>query len=268
MINDNKKIIALTTLLVFAFFAEAHEFWLEPLKFFLNPDENLVINFKVGESFKGEQWNLKKERLEKLELYQGAAVIDLKDKVNEGLKEHLQIPLSAEGTYMLVMKSDNAFSDLDADKFNDYLKEDGLDDALYHREKTNTLTKNGKEFYARNAKLLVQVGNKTDDTYKKSAGLPVEIIPQQNPYNLKLGDPIKFKILHEGKPVFTAKVKVFNRYNNRTTVQTIYSEKDGMIETHISNHGAWMVSFVKMVPSKNPEADWQSYWGSLVFGVK
>jgi hypothetical protein len=40
-----------------------------------------------------------------------------------------------------------------------------------------------------------------------------------------------------------------------------------MIETHISNAGAWMVSFVKMVPSKNPEADWQSYWASLVFGI-
>ena len=99
-------------------------------------------------------------------------------------------------------------------------------------------------------------------------GFPIEIIPEKNPYTLKKGDPVRFKILFEGKPLFGAKVKVWNRFDNRTTLQNIHTEKNGIIETHISNPGPWMVSVVKMVPSKQPGADWQSYWGSLVFGVE
>jgi uncharacterized GH25 family protein len=263
----NKRIVTLISLLITAFLLQAHEFWLQPSKFFLSPNDNLILNFKVGEAFIGDAWTLEKERIQKLEIHHQQIIDDLKSSISEG-KNDVQIPLVAEGTYMVVMQSNNAFSDLEAEKFNEYLKEDGLEDALSHRENTNTLTKNGKEFYARNAKLLVQVGTKTDDTYKKPVGLPLEIIPQQNPYAAKIGDVIKFKILFEGKPVFTAKVKVWNRHNNRTTVQNIYSQQDGMIEARISNAGAWMVSVVQMVPSKDPKADWQSYWGSLVFGIK
>jgi hypothetical protein len=68
--------------------------------------------------------------------------------------------------------------------------------------------------------------------------------------------------------LFGAKVKVWNRYNHRTTVQNIYSQQDGMIETHVSNPGAWMISVVNMVPSKDPKAQYRSFWGSLVFGVR
>jgi uncharacterized GH25 family protein len=136
------------------------------------------------------------------------------------------------------------------------------------RKKANTLTKPSKEFYSRHTKLLLQVGDVKDDTYKKVAGLPIEIVPDRNPYSLKKGDLIRFKILWQGKPLFGTKVKVWNRFDNRTTIQNIYTEQDGTMETHISNPGAWMVSVVTMVPSKKEGADWESYWGSLVFGVK
>jgi uncharacterized GH25 family protein len=107
-----------------------------------------------------------------------------------------------------------------------------------------------------------------DDTYKKVVGFPVEIIPDRNPYSLKIGDPIRFKILFDGKPVFGVRAKVWNRFDNRTTIQNIYTEKDGTFEARISNPGPWMVSVVRMVPSKQREADWQSHWGSLVFGIE
>lgn len=260
----------LLTIILFAFLtlATAHEFWLQPDKFFFKLNEKLVVSFKVGENFMGEPWDLKKHRVEKLELHQLSKSISLTDSVKEGVKDNLTFRLKEEGTHLLVMQSNHAFIELDGEKFNAYLKEDGLDEVLDHRQKTNTLNTPAKEFYSRHTKLLIQVGEKKDDTHQKNAGLPIEIIPDKNPYMLKKGDPIRFKILFEGKPLFGVKVKVWNRFDNRTTIQNIYTEKDGMIETRISNPGAWMVSVVKMIPSKQTGADWQSYWGSLVFGIK
>ena len=103
---------------------------------------------------------------------------------------------------------------------------------------------------------------------KKQIIFPLKSYPKKTLIPLKKGDPVRFKILSEGKPAFGVKVRVWNRYQNRTTIQNIYPEKNGVIETRISNPGAWMVSVVKMVPSKEAGAEWQSYWTSLTFGLE
>lgn len=169
---------------------------------------------------------------------------------------------------MIVMESNNSFLERESDTFNEFLKSEGQDDVLALREKSNSVANPGKEFYSCHTKLLVQVGNKMDDTFRKADGFPIEIIPERNPYTLKKGDPLRFTIRYQGKPMFGARVKVWNRFDNRTTLQNIYTEKNGVIETRISNPGPWMVTMVKMVPSKQAGADWQSYRVSLVFGIE
>jgi uncharacterized GH25 family protein len=262
------KIFSLLIVLLIGFIAQAHEFWMQPDKFFYQPGESLVVSFKVGENFTGEPVDLKKNRIETLELHQREQITDLALSVQEGQKENINTKLAAEGTYMVVMKTNNAFIALDGEKFNEYLKEDGLDDIYSHRERNKTLADSAREFYSRHTKLLIQCGTKTDDTFKKEVGLPIEIIPDKNPYTLKIGDRIKFKILLNGKPLFGAKVKVWIKQKNKTSIQNIYAQQDGMIETSVSNSGTWMVSVVTMMKSQDPKADWQSYWGSLVFAVK
>jgi uncharacterized GH25 family protein len=264
----NRTWLSFVGLLLCSLLAQAHEFWLQPQKFVLQQGEPLVVSFKVGENFMGEPWDLQKHKIERLDLHHKNTVKDLKESVKEGDKDNLQTPLAEAGTHLLAMQSNAAFIELEAEKFNAYLEEDGLDDAYAYREKNKLLDKPAKELYTRYSKLLVQVGETTDNTFRKEIGFPVEIVPEQNPYALKLGAAIRYKILFNGKPLFGVKVRVWNRYNNRTTVQNIYTQQDGTIDTHISNPGAWMVSFVKMVPSKDAKADWQSYWASLVFGVK
>jgi uncharacterized GH25 family protein len=264
----HKKIIVLLLLMTGVVLVQAHEFWMQPIKFFFTPGENAMISFKVGENFTGEPWDLRKSKIIKLEHHQFSKVKDLIPQMAEGEKDNLQITLAEEGTHLVAAQTSHTFIELEAEKFNAYLKEDGLDDAYYQREKTKTLDTSGKELYARYTKLFLQAGKKTDDTYKKQVGFPLEIMPEQDPYQLKVGSRVSFKILFNGKPLFGARVKVWNRHNNRTIMQPVYSQQDGMIEAHISNPGTWMVSVVKMIPSKDSKADWESFWGSLVFGVK
>ena len=128
---------------------QAHEFWLHSEKFFFKPGEHLLVNFKVGENFMGEPWDLKTHRIEKLELHRLSGFRNLIDSVKQNGKYSLSVSLREEGTQLLVMQSNDAFIELAGEKFNEYLKEDGLDDVYAHREKTNTLNKPSKEFYSR-----------------------------------------------------------------------------------------------------------------------
>jgi uncharacterized GH25 family protein len=262
------RVIATLVLVCVGWVAQSHEFWLYPNKFVFKTGEELLVNFQVGENFTGEPWNLKKNRLGRLELYSKNSKTELRQKTVEGEKDHLKVVLKNQGTHLLVMESNNAFISLEGKKFNEYLKEDGLDAALAYREKTNTLADSSKELYSRHTKLLFQVGSKTDNTYSKVIGLPIEIIPDKNPYDLKVGDHVNFKVLFNGKPLFGCKVRLWSRYNNITSQQNVYSQQDGTIEAIISNPGPWMISVVNMVPSTDPKAQWKSFWGSLVFGIQ
>ena len=246
----------------------SHEFWLQPKKFKYALNEEMNVAFLVGENFEGEPWDLKKNKIEKLELSHLAKAVDLRQQIKPDAKEKLKYRFVEEGTYLLSMQSNEAYLELDAEKFNGYLKEDGLENALEIRTKTNTLDKPSKEFYSCYVKLFVQAGNKTDDTFKKKTGMRIEIIPKQNPCLLKSGDYLQCLVLFNGQPSAHQMVKVWNKIGNTTFQQNNYTENDGTLKFPISSKGPWMVSTVIMIPSEKPGADWQSFWSSLVFGIE
>ncbi|HLZ15415.1 MAG TPA: DUF4198 domain-containing protein [Cyclobacteriaceae bacterium] len=263
-----KGVITLSLIFLLRVMVQSHEFWLQPQKFRYALGEEMIVDFVVGESFEGEPWDLKKNKIEKLELSHLAGVVDLRQQVKIDAKEKLKYKFTEEGTYLLSMQSNSAYIELAADKFNDYLKEDGLENVVEIRTRTNTLDKPSKEFYSRHVKLLVQAGAKTADTFKKKTGMRIEIIPQQNPYLLKSGHYLQCLVLFDGKPLAHQMVKVWNKIGNASILQNTYTEDDGMVKFPISSRGPWMVSTVRMIPSEKPGADWQSFWSSLVFGIE
>jgi uncharacterized GH25 family protein len=246
---------------------QSHDFWLQPDKFQFNVGEIATINFWKGGDFIGEIWMDTKASVISLNHFNKAITKDLKPQLKDVEKDRLKVTLSKEGTHLFVMETTSETKMHSASSLSKYAEENALDEVV------NQLIKNGEsgdsiiEHATFHTKLVLQAGKMTDDTFKKEVGFPVEIIPERNPYTAKKGMTVRFKILYKGKPYFGAKVKVWNRHNNRTTIQNIFAQQDGMIETHISNPGAWMLSVVKMIPGEN-SGEWKSFNGSLVFGIK
>jgi uncharacterized GH25 family protein len=246
--------------------AQAHEFWLQPNKFRYRVGETATIDFLVGENFTGEFWNLDRHRVESLKVYSRAGEKEWKTQVKKQKGKNLELPLSAAGTHLVALQSNAAFIELGGVKFNEYLEEDGLENILSARKKSNDTTR-AREFYTRYAKLLIQAGPTTDNTFQKRVGFPIEIIPLQNPYNLKSGDYLDCRVEYKNQPLAHQKVKVWSFIGNRIFLQNLFTEKDGTLRFPLSNKGPWMVSTVVMEKSARPEADYESRWASLVFGI-
>ncbi len=263
-----KLVLCFLALIISGTLALAHEFWLYPQKFRIKPGDELAVVLLVGDNFDGDFWDLKTNRIEKLDLHHLTKVTDLEKTFQLAESQKIKVKLAAEGTYMLSLQSRPKSLTSSAEEFNAYLKEDGLDNVYDHRAKTKTLDKSANEIYTRYSKLLVQSGDKTDDTFKKQTGMKLEIVPDQNPYTLKTGDYLQCTVLYDGKPSAHQLVKVWNKISGSTFLQNIYSEKDGTVRFPINAKGPWMVSTVKMVASDNAEADWKSFWSSLTFGIE
>jgi uncharacterized GH25 family protein len=263
-----KKLTALLLVITFSSLAVAHEFWLQPKKFRYKPGEEVNIDFLVGENFTGEFWDLTKHRVDVAQVISAYGKKDLKSTVKNTKGNNLIYKLANEGTHLFSMQSNSGYIELEGEKFNAYLEEDGIDDILALRKKNNQLDNGSHENYTRYAKLLVQSGSKVDEIYKRKIGFKVEIIPLQNPYSLKTGDYLECEVLYEGKPLPHQMVKISSFVGNRAFLQDAFTENDGRVKFPISNKGPWMVSFVKMIESSKPDLDYESMWASLVFGIE
>jgi uncharacterized GH25 family protein len=246
----------------------AHEFWLRPKKFRFAAGEEVKVDFVVGENFTGEYWDLNVHTVEKLELITASGKKDLTNSVKPTKGTNLTFKVANQGSQLITMQSGTAFIELDAQKFNAYLEEDGIENIIQRRKEKNETGLGAKEHYQRFSKLLLQSGTTFDDVYKRNVGHPLEIIPESNPNKLKSGDYLGCKVLFQGKPLAHQLVKVWNMMGNRVFLQNMYTENDGTIKFPVSSTGPWMVSSVKMLPSDDSVVDYNSMWASLVFGVE
>lgn len=262
-----KKAFALLLLIGVFSLCIGHEFWLQPQRFRYKSGEDVKVSFLVGENFAGEAWDMNRNRAELVEVISAYGKKNMTADVKSTRSNNLTFKTTGEGGYLVTLKSNAAFIELDAQKFNEYLEEDGLDDIAARRRKLNETDKASRENYTRYAKLLVQAGTREDEIYKRKVGFPVEIIPQSNPLKLKSGDYLECLILFNGQPAPHQMVKVWSILGNRAMLQNAYTENDGKVKFPISNPGPWMVSFVKMVPSQKEGVDYESMWASYVFGI-
>ncbi len=246
---------------------QAHEFWLWPQKFRYESGEKMLVDFMVGESFEGGFWDLSRHKVEKIAMHNRIGSTDLVNKVNKTSGKNIEYVFNNVGTHLLTLESHDAYIELEAEKFNEYLEENGLGYIKEERVKRGEENKISRELYRRFAKLLVQAGDRTDDTYKKTDGQKLEVVPSQNPYDLKAGDYLQCKVLYRGNSEPHTLMKVWSHIGNRIFLQHIYTESDGTITFPISNSGPWMVSTVKMIRADVANAEWQSLWSSLVFEI-
>ncbi len=243
-----------------------HEFWLQPDKFLYKRAEAVNVKFLVGENFKGDNWTGNRDKVNNLQLYfSDVSDKNLCDNLSNDYGDSLQLAMVDEGTVMMTLNTKNSFISLEAEKFNDYLKEHGLTEAIEYRKKNGDTAKQGLEKYQRSVKTIFQVGTKLTNVYKQKTDLPLDIIPNEHPYNVTSDGHFKVKVFFMGEKLKNKKVDVWHKLDNKVTRQEYVTDEGGEIKFFLSPEGEWMVSCVQMVKSEN-EAEWQSYWGSLTWG--
>ncbi|MBD2720523.1 DUF4198 domain-containing protein [Hymenobacter armeniacus] len=273
-----------TNLVVLALFASslttaslAHEFWLEAPRFHLSPGATVSIRPLIGADFAGKPWTTKATKVLRLVRY-GPTPADTTDLTPTNAAEtdtfRTGFAFAQPGTHMLLMRSTNSFLELPAAEFTAYLREEGLDYALKLRQENDQMAQPGRETYRRCAKALVHVGDPApalaDTAWRHVYGLPLELVPEQNPYRVAADKSLTVRVLRAGKPAFGAAVQVWQRQPGGlpTTHFTTRANQNGRILLRLSGPGPYLLAAVDMTAAPTrlrDRADWQSTWASLTF---
>ena len=273
--------LASIVFVLIALLAQAHEFWLLPGVFFAEPGQIVPVEVMVGEHFNGERSEGKKNRLLQYVHWIEGAKEDLSPKLTGDHYGVVSLKLTKPGTHLVAFANTNKYLEMAADSFIAYLREDGLDHVIQLRKERREFQTRSREFYRRCVKTLIQAGpvNPADQRFSMDTGMPLEILPTQNPYSLKPGESAEFQIVFDHKPLANALVRHWTRPVSTVkefpdvkpkglTQEQLRTDAQGRVRFKL-RAGKNMISLVQMVPyTADKQADWQSYWGSLTFGCR
>jgi hypothetical protein len=153
---------------------------------------------------------------------------------------------------------------LASDKFDSYLKEEGLDAIAALRARRGR-TDDTREMFSRCAKSLVLSGPSSPGDTDRTPGLPLELVAERNPYGLSPGKNLTVRLTYEGRPLANALVVAMNRSNPGGKL-AMRTDRAGRATFRLPEGGMWLIKAVHMIPAREGlQADWESFWASLTF---
>ncbi|MFO7724692.1 MAG: DUF4198 domain-containing protein [Oceanipulchritudo sp.] len=248
----------------------AHEFWIEPMTYRLDPGDRLEAHVVNGENFKGPKVPYAPRHFIRFEQVSGERSRPVRGRPGQtpALRER---PLD-EGLLILVYTSrpDRAdyatFEELLA--FAEHKDFAGFEKR--HRARDLPTTEIG-EVYTRYAKSLVAVG--TGSGEDRHLDLETELVALANPYTDELGDTLPVKAFYAGSPRPNARVELFEKApDGRVSVTRHRTDASGVAHLPVKPGHAYLADAVVLREpgpelARSHDAAWETLWASLTFSV-
>lgn len=248
-----KSLTAIALLLLVVSSAHAHDFWIEPSTFTPAAGETVAVRLRVGEHLQGEPVPRRTGRIERFFARSATGERDVPGQDNRDPAGILAV--RDAGTTVVAYRSRPTRTELAADKFESYLREEGLEHVIDARKERGESSKAGTEIYSRAAKTLLQTGG--GELTDQVLGLRLEVV------RISEG----FQVLFEGKPLENAMVVAIRRGSGAKPMQA-RTDRRGTVRFPPFGRGEWLVKTVHMVPAPaSADADWESIWASETFAV-
>lgn len=250
---------------------EAHDFWLQPSRFWVAPAAKTPLTILVGHGPARQNSPMTDDRVVAFQS------VGPRGRVNRKAELHMARPgadaelaFAEPGTHVLLFASNYAPSNLPDLRFNDYLKEEGLIEAIRIRQKNGTTDAPGRELYSRRAKALIQVGRpgpQAQPQVTSRLGLSLEIVPERNPYTIGASRNFPVRVFFEGRPLAGALVKMTDLDADEKPVETHLTDQAGRAVFKARRQGQWQMNVVWSKPlASNRQADFATTFSSLTFG--
>lgn len=246
----------------------AHDFWLEPSSFKPAVDQRIDLQLVVGERFVGELVTRKEERIVLFAAFDPAGketrILGRDGKTPAGLWKP-----SVAGLHVIGYRGNATKIEIEAEKFEHYLAEEGLEHVIAERKARGETASKGLEAYARCPKSIVVARGASEPTaselvgWDRVLGLPLEVVPLANPTTLSKDAKFSVSVLYQGAPLANALVGLMPKSEPAREVR-LRTDAAGRVEFTPLTGGVHLVRVVHMTRAKEGAAhQWESQWASL-----
>jgi len=237
--------------------AFAHDFWIEPSTFRPAVGAMISTSLRVGQEWIGDPVARDTSVIEKFFVRDNSgdrAIAGFEGRDPAGL-----LRIEKAGGAIVGYRSKPQRLELPPEKFEQYLRDEGLERIAAIRAQRGESKKPSHEIYSRCAKSLLVAGDGATK-FDKPLGFRYEIVP------LKMtADAIEVRVLYESKPLAGVLVTAMHRDDASLRLK-VRSDANGRVTFKLPKRGVWMIKSVQMIsapPGSN--AEWESLWASLTF---
>lgn len=298
-----KRLLPAYLLLAFVLLS-SHDLYLKMESYFLQPGQTARLSLYNGTFERSENIITRDRMLDASFVGQGQrlAIDSNQWQDQDSTITYLNFTTGEAGTYVAGVSTKARNIELAADKFNDYLRHDGVLDMLEYRTENDLLNQDAVESYQKHVKAIYQVGDTKTDDWKTVLGYPIEFVPQANPYEKYTGDKLEVQLLLDGKPlanqlVYADYIRSANAHTHdhehshehthegqethehehrhdeehnhtHTSGQQLRTDEQGILTVNLPEDGIYYLRTIHMVSlSDNDELTHESKWATLTFEV-
>jgi uncharacterized GH25 family protein len=255
---------------LFPVVSAAHEFWIEPVDFFVPEDGHIVANLKVGQFFKGSPQAFIPERFIEFSVMDSSG----KRAVNGRLGDlpALREPARRPGTYVLSYRSRAQSATYETfAKFERFARREGNPWLIEAHKQRGLSRRNVREAYTRYAKSLVRVGDAPGGDV--IVGFPLELVLEADPYRGAAGVDIPVALLWRGNGMPRAQISVFRKSQGCDAAREfVLTDENGRARVGVGDGGRFLLNAVHVIEPRpetlrDIDAQWESLWASTTFEV-
>jgi hypothetical protein len=244
----------------------AHSLYIMPQKFDVPSGETIVVSVHNGDSFPAGDEAPDPSRLMDARLVMDGKVSVIEDFRALGKATHGAVRIGKAGAGWLAVRTRPRTLQLEAAKFERYLREEGLEDVLEWRAKHGESQQPGRERYSKYAKSLI-VSGEPRGILPDVLGMEFEFVLEADPSQIQTGGLLPVRLLWHGKPARGVQVeRAWSGSAGGGHAIAGRTGSDGRIRIPLDRPGKWRLHAVAMErAAEQAVAEWESYWASVTF---
>ena len=241
----------------------AHDLWIEPSHFIPEVGKLIGVRLLVGIDMQGDPLPREPALIDQFVVVDGSGRKPIIGR--DGADPAGLLRATTPGLLEVGYFSRPSPIVLPAEKFNQYLNEEGLDAVAALRASRHQTAAEAHEVFVRCAKSLLVSGASAPGQADRALGFTLELVAERNPYQLGAGQELPVRLTYEGRPLAGALVVAVNRANPAMKL-SVRSDKDGRVSFTLPQDGMWLIKAVHMIEAPaGSGAQWASFWASLTF---
>jgi len=196
------------------------------------------------------------------------------------------------GLYVIGVSLKPKFIEMEADPFEDYLRDETAEAAIKLRQERGQSSLPGREMYTKCVKTFLRVGRPNEEMGDKEdapterrrkmapylipVGHRLEIIPMSDPTAWRVGTEVSVRVLLDEQPANGLRVSSGREgLPPHTYTDSMTTDDNGLARFTFKKPGLWFFRTHSIRPlvsarepsGDSPKAEWESFWASITFRV-
>lgn len=244
----------------------AHDMWIEPTTFSPELGQIVGVRLRVGRDLLGDPLPRDASLINQFIVEDGTGPKPVVGRHGSDPAGFLRV--AAPGLLVIGYHSHPSAVELTADKFNQYLKEEGLTAVAALRAQRKETDAKARELFSRCAKSLVLSGSPNEAQGDRLLGLTLELVAERSPYTLHADEALPVRLTYQNRPLVDALVVAINRRDPSKKL-TARTDNAGRVQFRLPPDGMWLIKAVHTIPAAaGSNAEWESFWASLTFELQ